>query len=317
MSVESWDNLVSSVKSIDYDKLGKSVADTAKYTQGVLNYAISASNVFVSFAGSVGIAGFVFDIAEDEAVDLSSIITDHYIETGSPVQDHIAMRPERVTVKGLVGEYKDIVTGKKSKLEKITQKLTTLSSYLPALSQAAGSIYNGLNDLHNAKTNLGKLGAVTDIGTGLFEAYRNINIPQNEQQKAFIYFEALRNSKATFTVQTPFRYYTDMAIESMRVVQSGNTADQSSFEVTFKKIRYIDVEINEMENPSSEVEGGETQGRLEAQSQNTAVKGVVPTTKTRLTESINSAFSGKPMSEIKSLKEQIEEATAFPEIKGF
>lgn len=256
----------------------QSVANIAKSSQSFLNSAISASNVFVGVAGSVGIAGFVFDIAEDEAVDLSSIITDHYVETGSPVQDHIAMRPERVTVKGLVGEYKDIVTGEKSFLEKATQKLTTLASYLPALSQAAGSIYNGLNSLQTAKTNLEKASALKDMGTGLFEAYRNINIPQNEQQKAFIYFEALRNAKATFTIQTPFRYYTDMAVESIRVTQSGATADQSRFEVTFKKIRYIDVEVNEIENPSSGVEGGQTQGRLADQSQTTVNNGKIATT---------------------------------------
>lgn len=256
----------------------ESVANTAKSAQGMINSAIKASNVFVGVAGSVGIAGFVFDIAEDESVDLSSIITDHYIETGSPVQDHIAMRPEKVTVRGLVGEYKDIVTGEQSFLEKATQKLTTLASYLPALSQAAGSIYNGLNSLQTAKDNLDKLSALSDMGTGLFEAYRNINIPQNEQQKAFIYFEALRNAKATFTIQTPFRYYTDMAIESMRVVQSGATVDQSKFEVTFKKIRYVDVEVNELDNPSSEVEGGQTQGRLADQSQTTVNNGKIATT---------------------------------------
>lgn len=246
------------------------IVENIKTVPDFLNKAIQTSNVLVGVAGTVGIAGFVFDIAEEESVDLSSVITDHYVETGSPVQDHIAFRPERVTVRGLVGEYKDIVTNKKSKLEKITQKLVTLASYLPPLSSAASSVYENLNTINkdNAVKNL------VNLGEDLFSAYRNINIPQNEQQKAYIYFEALRNARVTFTIQTPFRYYTDMAIESMRVVQSGATKDQSDFSITFKKIRFIDTEIRRIDQnkedgstsvSSENVKNGETQGRLEVQ----------------------------------------------------
>lgn len=298
-------------------KTNKSVAQIAKEVQNFTNDAINTSNVLVRYAGSLGIAGFVFDIAQEEGVDLMSVITDHYVETGSPVQDHIALRPERVTVRGLVGEYKDIVSGQKTPIEKITQKLTTLASYLPAVSQAAGAIYTGLNDLKKAEGLVQTATALGDTASSLFEAYRNINIPQNEQQKAFIFFEALRNARATFTIQTPFRYYTDMAIESMRVVQSGATKDQSDFSISFKKIRYVDTEIKSLSQNTENVEKNESQGRLNEQKQSKVNNGIVAKTETRLTNSINSTFSGKPMSEVLSLKEQIEKSTQIPSVKGF
>ncbi len=265
--------------AIDYGLLASNTSDLAKQGKDFLDSAISVSNVLVSVAGTVGIAGFLFDIAEDESVELSSIITDHYIEIGSPVQDHIAFRPERVTVRGLVGEYKDIRTNKKNFLEKATQKLTTLASYMTPLSEAAGSIYQNLNTINeeNMMKNL------TNLGMDLFDTYKNINIPQTEQQKAYIYFEALRNAKATFTIQTPFRYYTDMVVESMRVVQSGATKDQSSFDITFKKIRYVNTQIKELKQKKEE-----TQGRLEEQKQSMTDNGIVATVKAKASEAYSS-----------------------------
>lgn len=219
-------------------------------TKSLIDSAISASNTLVSVAGTVGIAGFVFDICDDETIELDADITDHYVENGTAVQDHIALRPERVTVRGLVGEYRHIVDGNPTKLQKATKKLTTLASYLPPLSDAASAIYKGLQGKNEsaaltALTN----STVSNIGNtamDLYKAYKNVNIPQTEQQKAFIFFEALRNNRSLFTIQTPFRYYTDMAVESLRTTQSGFSRDQSDFEVTFKKMRFVDVEQKEL-----------------------------------------------------------------------
>lgn len=251
----------------------QSIADASKAASKFLDEAVDLSNVFVSVAGTAGIAGFVFDIVEDEVVELGSYITDHYVETGSPVQDHIALKPERITVRGLMGEYKHIISGKQSFLEKATQKLVTLSTYLTPLSNAANSIYNTLNDTKSLSDL--SLESVGGLGMDLFEAYRDINIPQNEQQKAFIYFEGLRNARTTFTIQTPFRYYTDMAIETIRARQAGNTVDLSNFEITFKKIRYVNTDIISAEEMEKETpKEQDIMGRLKEQASAVVDKGM-------------------------------------------
>lgn len=251
----------------------QSIADASKAASKFLDEAVDLSNVFVSVAGTAGIAGFVFDIVEDEVVELGSYITDHYVETGSPVQDHIALKPERITVRGLMGEYKHIISGKQSFLEKATQKLVTLSTYLTPLSNAANSIYNTLNDTKSLSDL--SLESVGGLGMDLFKAYRDINIPQNEQQKAFIYFEGLRNARTTFTIQTPFRYYTDMAIETIRARQAGNTVDLSNFEVTFKKIRYVNTDIISAEEMKKETpKEQDLMGRLKEQESAVVDKGM-------------------------------------------
>lgn len=202
--------------------------------------AQNAGRTFVSVAATGGYAGFVFDITKDETVELDSEITDHYLEDGTAVQDHIALAPERVTVSGLVGEYKHISENKPNSLQKVVQKLTTLQSYLPPIGNAAQTAYDVLSNGWDGLSD-----AVEDVGS-LWEDYRNVNIPSNEQQKAFIYFEALRNAKVTFTIQTPFRYYTDMAIERIISRQSGSTRDETEFEVVFKKIRYVSTEVTSL-----------------------------------------------------------------------
>lgn len=279
--------------------------DQKDLVMGCLDSAISVSNVFVGFAGQAGIAGFVFDIAEDDSVELGSIITDHYIETGSPVQDHIALRPEKVTVRGLVGEYKDIIANNKNFLEKTAEKLTVLTSYLPVISQAAGAVFNGLENIKKSGDNVvNALGNLGNMGMDLFEAYRNINIPQNEQQKAFIFFEALRNAGAIFTVQTPFRYYTNMAIESIRCTQSSNTKDMSRFEVTLKKIRYVDTKVVTLERKqSSEVQEGKTEERLTQQKQPVTDNGRVETKTNPMTSVADKVQKSMPW--LKDVKEKI------------
>ena len=255
-----------------------SLTDFAGGAKSMIDTAINASSTLVSVAGTVGIAGFVFDVADDETIELDADITDHYVENGTAVQDHIALRPERVTVRGLVGEYKHIVEGKQTTLQKATKKLTTLASYLPPLSDAASAIYKGLQGKNeNASLSFlsGSLNNVTNTAMDLFKAYRNVNIPQTEQQKAFIFFEALRNNRSLFTIQTPFRYYTDMAVESIRTTQSGFSRDQSDFEVTFKKMRFVNVEKNLIENDKAEKPADNT--RLAEQAAPKTDKGYVST----------------------------------------
>lgn len=209
---------------------------------GFFSDAVNASQSFVGGLGTLGINGFVFDIAEECEVSLESEITDHYVEDGTAVQDHIALAPERVTLRGYVGEIVYNTGDDKGFVREAAEKLTTVASYLPVVSNYANKIYNDI-----AKINLDGDSVVTSIeklfnvGGDVYKAYRDINIPQDKQGEAFIYFEALRNSRKLLTVQTPYRYYTDMAIETVKIIQDAQSRDGSDIEVTLKKIRFAQV----------------------------------------------------------------------------
>lgn len=229
-----------------------------------LSTATNLSKSFVSITGTVGIAGFVFDISNDSIVELDSEVTDHYLESGTPIEDHIAMKPERVTLSGYCGEYRNIVSDKKGTVQKVAEKLITVSSYLPALSKGAKAAYKLLTGSSSS------LSQVVDAGSDLFKAYKDINIPHDNQSQAFIFFEALRNARKTFTIQTPYRYYTDMAIESLKATQTGVTKDESSFEITFKRIRYVNTKTTSLAQDFV----SKAQNRLKNQMSSTINKGV-------------------------------------------
>jgi len=202
--------------------------------------AIKLSQKFVSVTGATGIAGFTFHLREDEEVSLENDITDHYTETNNPVQDNIVNKPVKVTLRGTIGEYlytpaKTQTSWEKlaNKLSKPTKKLITIASYLPPINNYTQQMFDTIKSQKNA------LNKVLDIGVDAFKMYRDINIPKNNQSSAFLYFEALWQSKQVFTIQTPYRFYTDMAIQSVKAVQSGETIDRSDFEITFKQIRKV------------------------------------------------------------------------------
>ena len=48
--------------------------------------------------------GLAFDYTGEVKIESTSDITDHYMEDNTPTQDHIALAPRRVTLKGIVGE---------------------------------------------------------------------------------------------------------------------------------------------------------------------------------------------------------------------
>ena len=93
---------------------------------------------FVAPHNDFGLGGYVFTLQGEDTATLSSDITDHYTEDNKAVQDHIAIKPKRITLRGYVGELIYNASGQSPTiLQTVTQKLTQLSAFLPALSASA------------------------------------------------------------------------------------------------------------------------------------------------------------------------------------
>ena len=75
-------------------------------------YAISAEE-------NVGSAIFFFAYLTDEGVSMQADITDNFVETNYAVQDHIALKPRIIHLKGLIGE---VVTKKRFNSEDFLQR---------------------------------------------------------------------------------------------------------------------------------------------------------------------------------------------------
>jgi hypothetical protein len=189
-----------------------------------------------------GMGGFLFDISLDDSVDLVSEITDHFVEQNSAIQDNIALRPETITVSGLVAELSSAYLNSTQMAEKIEDRLPNFPAFEPEFSPAATLQIGADDDLAESDA-LGQ----TSAGS-LYEYYfaRSRNQPDlTKQNNAFQYFNQLWLARQIFTVETPWGIFTDMAIQTLRAEQDENTRYVSNFTITFKRIRFAqEITIN-------------------------------------------------------------------------
>ena len=232
---------------------------------------------------SFGIAGFVFDIDGDARVELNNDITDHYLEDNSAIQDHIAVKPKKITLKNYIGElvYQQSVS-QNSLLTQPVQKLTELVAFVPALTAQASQAFDLIGQQQSLSSVTGSLFASdANAAANIYGLVKNLLSAQsNKQQAAYQYFKAMRDAKMMFSIQTPFEFMNNMAIENITAFQQEDSIYVSSFSITMKEIRTASTKTvmsagssaaTAVANPAN------SQGRVAEQAQGVSVLGTVPT----------------------------------------
>lgn len=180
-----------------------------------------------------GIAGFLFDVVDDDGAELESDITDHYIEDNTAIQDHIALRPETVTVTGRVAELVRSVPVIKPVAE-VTNPLPLMPDLMPTLTP-------GSQEREDAELLAQTEGdAVIQFAEDLYGYYQNNARQQPGQTKQsyiYGYIYQLWKGRQLFSVETPWGIFENMAILSASAKQGPESRSVSEFTITFKKIR--------------------------------------------------------------------------------
>ncbi len=190
-----------------------------------------------------GIGGFVFDYEQDDDIMLDAEITDHYAEDNSAVQDHIALKPYRITMRGFVSELilpapSQGIFGAMTTLQ---QKLGTVPAYLgkytpQGLQKLTNSISKGVSTVQNYANEVGQyLNQAKNAAALLGGA----TAAPTKQQKAFITLATLRDTRQIFNVLTPWVFLSGMAIESLTMTQPEATESKSDISVTMKQMRFV------------------------------------------------------------------------------
>ena len=200
------------------------------------NIKSSFTKYVVTPITSFGLGGFVFDVEGDTEVNLTADITDHFTEGNFSVQDHIALKPKKVKLDTYVGElvYYNGNNGN-APLERLSRKLVTVNSYLPALSSAASQVKSLLDGSQKDIT----FGGIASSALNIYGLVKNITPPLPRQQQAYQYFKALYESKTLMSLQTPFEFCQNMAIESIVATQDADSKFISNFSITLKEIRTV------------------------------------------------------------------------------
>jgi len=188
------------------------------------------SKYLVAPIAQFGLGGFVFDVEGQTNIDLSADITDHYTENNTTIQDHIAIRPKRIRLDTYVGElvFRNDNSSNAS-TQTLSRKLTVLNSYLPVLSSGAQQLKSvfdaGRENLTFAKA--------LDTGLNIYSLAKNVLPPTSKQQQAYQYFKALMEQKVLLSVQTPFEFCTNMAIDAIFATQEEDSRFISNFSALF------------------------------------------------------------------------------------
>lgn len=181
-----------------------------------------------------GLGGFLFGIDGEDEVALMSEITDHYAEDNSVLNDNIALKPKRFTLRSYVGEQQVLTNSSQpSILQQVAQKLTVVTSMLPAVSaaesQVGALVAGGVSSLN--------FNSLVSSGANIYAMVKNLITPTTGQAAAYAYFQALYKMKILMSVQTPYEFITNMAIESIIARQDEETKNMSHFIIVLKEFR--------------------------------------------------------------------------------
>lgn len=209
--------------------------------QGAETATSMVNQYIVAPIQGLGIAGFNLSITKVIKSEIACDITDQYVETNSARQDNIAIKPEKITITGQVGELVYENTKAQSNLQKLAAKLTTIAGYLPILTNTMKQLQNGvLADQDGAK---GYFDAALGNGIDLYQTFKRLNPPKTNQAKAANYFYALINARQLISFDTPYGFKANFAIENFVISQPEKTAGYSDVEFVLKQFRTVTTKI--------------------------------------------------------------------------
>lgn len=198
--------------------------------------------------GAYANPAIVFHYEGEQTAQISSDITDHYIENNTAVNDQISLKPVMITTNGFIGDLNNVPPNKVLQViqQQVVSRLAAVSGYAPGLSVTALNAYNEALFLYQTGANLlasavSTWGALSGSNSGLSVISGTTLAKQNNQSPQQTYYQLFFgywSSRTLFTVQTPWAVFQNMAIASMRAIQDAETNSISDFEVTFKQMNF-------------------------------------------------------------------------------
>lgn len=195
-----------------------------------------------------------FDIIKEHTISFSNSITDYYLEDNTAVQDHISHAPLTITLSGLRGELAytpsnaDVLKQLKTAsfvttLRDTTLKLRALNMFLPAVSNPMALARNVVKYVTGSvKRYYGIYKSITNKNNAL-ENFQGIEISQTNTklQNVCENLLMLSNYNIPLVIDTPYRTFEDMYIESVTLTQ-GEVNYVTDIQVTLKQLRFAEVE---------------------------------------------------------------------------
>lgn len=212
----------------------------------------SVLDVITTLAKDIG--GFEFDYRGEWSLHAGADITDHYTEANDPIQDHVALKPTKLILRGFVAEVSYSKTALIPSLLALSSALTPVTPYLGQYAPgAAAKMQNAVNAADDLINQLARLSSLAGSLSKLVGA-----LPQKTRvQQAYEKLDALRTNKTAFAVVTPWATFGDlpdnghgpMLIENLVLTEPEETTGWQDIVVTMKEIRTVaDFPVATMDN---------------------------------------------------------------------
>ena len=225
-----------------------------------------------------GMNGFLFDYEGETALHLQAEITDHYTEDNTAIQNHVAIRPLKLNLRGFIGEV--VVkkpVGLLGAIDEIQNKLTTVTAYLGKYTPGmVGKIQKGLTTatktVNTIDQSLARVKNVVDMFPGAVPGL-------TKQQQAFNKLQAMFYSRQVMVVVTPFAQHDNMMIETIMFLQDEKTSSWSDISVTLKQVHFIGTKSTttpiasnrNSQQSSPNIDKGSTAGTPQTDAQSTSL----------------------------------------------
>lgn len=187
---------------------------------------------------SIGISGFLFDVIGVEEVSNQADITDHFIEDNTSIQDHVALRPRRFTLRGYSGELNDDLQQALAQIFSAVTGIPVVNAYVPQFTVGAQQTYSQI------LTALQVTNQAISEANNLFGVFTSFATMATKQQNAYNALLAMQQSRQFCSVDTPYGTFNNMIIEDLRARQDDRTLMVSEFSVTLKEMRIISTVVS-------------------------------------------------------------------------
>jgi hypothetical protein len=177
-----------------------------------------------------------FDLLIDEQHTMENAVTEHAVEDGSTISDHIQVKPRKGSLTGFVtnspltpgyntGEEnawnKDQIERIYNKIQQ-SQKKDWLSGFVQDISDSYGRL-------------LGQAGGIKFSDAD----FANLVRQPNRVKTAFEAFEALMKAKKVCTIVTGLRDYVDVTVTKVSTERDKETGGTGKFKVEFQEVPFV------------------------------------------------------------------------------
>lgn len=214
----------------------------------------------------ISIGGFTAGVRISETISLESDTPDSPLEDGSLANDHIINKPVIISFTGTVGDIDLKATPFFDFFIKVNQNVGSVSSLLPARTQAQISRLQA--QAISAYEISQRFAGLAKAGNQVLDLFSpNSNLPIIDQ--FFSAINRVRETKTLIDIETRFGVYHNMAVISTSLPRVINESLELTYTIRAKEFVFAETILTEVDkNKKNPSEG------LGGQSQNLADKGV-------------------------------------------